>query len=255
LAFVAAAAILAAAPAHAEDCGKNGEGFSAWLASFKEVAVKDGLSRRAVDAALDGVSYDPTVKRHDGGAAMFGHNFASFAAAHVSPGMVARGKAELKRYAAPLAQIEQRFGGELTDFPFVVHGTTADPRFFDLTIDANDRAYGTTLWGPPQVANYLPTSLGHFNSARSWLSQWSIQDSNAGAHNLNSVSVPVLILTGTGDPTVLPSHTNMFVANIRHADFKRVDIPKATHYFEGQPELMDVAAAEIGSWLGEHGLL
>ena len=66
--------------------------------------------RRAVDAALDGVAYDPAVKRHDGGAAMFGHNFASFAAAHVSPGMVARGKAELKRYAAPLATIEQRFG-------------------------------------------------------------------------------------------------------------------------------------------------
>ena len=91
LAFVAAAAILAAAPAHAEDCGRNGEGFGAWLASFKEVAVKDGLSRRAVDAALDGVSYDPTVKRHDGGAAMFGHNFAGFAAAHVTPGMVVAG--------------------------------------------------------------------------------------------------------------------------------------------------------------------
>jgi len=110
LVFVAAAAILAAAPARAEDCGRNGAGFGAWLASFKEVAVMNGLSRRAVDAALDGVAYDPTVKRHDGGAAMFGHNFASFAAAHVSPGMVARGKAELKRYAAPLAQIEQRFG-------------------------------------------------------------------------------------------------------------------------------------------------
>jgi lytic murein transglycosylase len=110
LAFVAAVAIFATAPACAEDCGKNGEGFGAWLTSFKEVAVMDGLSRRAVDAALDGVAYDPTVKRHDGGAAMFGHNFAGFAAAHVTPGMVARGKAELKRYAAPLAQIEQRFG-------------------------------------------------------------------------------------------------------------------------------------------------
>ena len=110
LAFVAIAAFLAAAPAYAEDCGKNGEGFGAWLSSFKEVAVLNGLSRRAVDAALDGVAYDPAVKRHDGGAAMFGHNFAGFAASHVTPGMVARGKAELKRYAAPLAQIEQRFG-------------------------------------------------------------------------------------------------------------------------------------------------
>jgi lytic murein transglycosylase len=41
---------------------------------------------------------------------MFGHNFAGFAASHVTPGMVARGKAELKRYAEPLAKIEQRFG-------------------------------------------------------------------------------------------------------------------------------------------------
>jgi alpha-beta hydrolase superfamily lysophospholipase len=154
-----------------------------------------------------------------------------------------------------LAEIERRFGGELTDFPFVVHGTTADPRFFDLAIDANDRAYGTTLWGAPQVANYLPTSLGHFNSARSWLSQWSIQDSNAGAHNLNHISVPILILTGTADPTVLPSHTALFVSNIRHADWKRIDIPGATHYFEGQPELMDAAAGHIGEWLGEHGKL
>jgi pimeloyl-ACP methyl ester carboxylesterase len=154
-----------------------------------------------------------------------------------------------------LAEIDELFGGQLGDFPFVVHGTTADPRFFDLTIDPNDRAYGTTLWGAPQVANYLPTSLGHFNSARSWLSQWSIQDSNAGAHNLNHVSVPILILTGTADPTVLPSHTSLLASNIRHGDWKRLDIPKATHYFEGQPDLMDMAAAEIGQWLGDHGKL
>jgi len=110
LILTVAAGVLFAAPALAEDCGRSAEGFSAWLASFKEVAVMDGLSRRAVDAALDGVSYNPAVKRHDGGAAMFGHNFAGFAASHVTPGMVARGRAELKRYAAPLATIEQRFG-------------------------------------------------------------------------------------------------------------------------------------------------
>ncbi len=110
LVFVAVAAFLAGAPAHAEDCGRSAEGFGAWLASFKHVAVGNGVSPRAVDAALDGVAYDPAVKRHDGGVAMFGHNFAGFAASHVTPGMVARGRAELKRYAAPLATIEQRFG-------------------------------------------------------------------------------------------------------------------------------------------------
>ena len=110
LVFVVAAALLASAPVHAEDCGKSAEGFGAWLASFKKVAVMDGLSPRAVDAALDGVAYNPAVKRHDGGAAMFGHSFSSFAASHVTPGMIARGRAELKRYAAPLATIERRFG-------------------------------------------------------------------------------------------------------------------------------------------------
>jgi lytic murein transglycosylase len=110
LVLAAAAAMLAGAPARAQDCGRSGEGFNAWLASFKQVAVGDGVSPAAFDAALGGVSYNPEVKRHDGGVAMFGHNFAGFAASHVTPGMVARGRAELKRYAAPLATIEQRFG-------------------------------------------------------------------------------------------------------------------------------------------------
>jgi lytic murein transglycosylase len=110
VAMVAAATVLAAAGARAEDCGHGPEGFSQWLNSFKEVAQGNGVSASAANAALDGVSYDPAVKRHDGGVAMFGHNFAGFAASHVTPGMVARGKAELKRYAGPLATIEQRFG-------------------------------------------------------------------------------------------------------------------------------------------------
>ena len=108
--FAAVGAMLAGAPARAEDCGTSAEGFSAWLASFKQVAMGNGVSSQAFDAALGGVAYDPAVKRHDGGVAMFGHNFAGFAASHVTPGMVARGRAELRRYAGPLATIEQRFG-------------------------------------------------------------------------------------------------------------------------------------------------
>jgi lytic murein transglycosylase len=110
VAVAAVAAALGTASARAEDCGKNGEGFNRWLDSFKQVAMFDGVSAGAFDAALGGVSYNPEVKRHDGGVAMFGHNFAGFAASHVTPGMVARGRAELKRYAGPLATIEQRFG-------------------------------------------------------------------------------------------------------------------------------------------------
>ena len=110
LVFAAAAAILLAAPARAEDCGHGPQGFGEWLNSFKQVAVGNGISPRAFDAALGGVAYDPEVKRHDGGVKMFGHNLAGFEASHVTPGMVSRGRAELRRYAGPLATIERRFG-------------------------------------------------------------------------------------------------------------------------------------------------
>ena len=108
--IAAVAVVLSSATVRAEDCGHGPEGFGAWLNSFKQVAVGNGVSSGAVDRALAGVAYDPAVKRHDGGVAMFGHNLAGFEASHVTPGMVARGRAEMKRYAAPLATIEQRFG-------------------------------------------------------------------------------------------------------------------------------------------------
>src|SRR5690606_3110655 len=38
---------------------------------------------------------------------------------------------------------------DVDDLPFLVHATTADPRFLDLSLDASDRP-ATTLWGTPQ---------------------------------------------------------------------------------------------------------
>jgi hypothetical protein len=63
------------------------------------------------------------------------------------------------------------------DLPFLVHGTVADPRFLDVSIDASDRVPGT-LWGPARQANFMPAGLGRYTSLRSWLSQWSIDDSH-----------------------------------------------------------------------------
>ena len=110
LAAAAAAVLAAAAPARADDCGKGPEGFEAWLASFKQVAIRDGLSAQTFDAALGGMTYNGSVGAHDHGVVYLGHDFASFAASHVTPGMVSRGRAMLSKYAGPLATIEQRFG-------------------------------------------------------------------------------------------------------------------------------------------------
>ena len=109
--FAAAiAALLAAVPVRAQDCGKSAEGFNGWLSGFRQVAARDGVSSEVIDTALAGVAYDASVKAHDHGAAAFGHNLAGFAASHITPGGIARGKAMLRTYAGPLARIEQRFG-------------------------------------------------------------------------------------------------------------------------------------------------
>lgn len=154
-----------------------------------------------------------------------------------------------------LADLGRRFDGALNDLPFAVHGTVADPRFLDASIDPSDRAVGTTLWGRPDVANYLPTSLAHFSTLRSWLNQWSLADTHAGAHNMRNVSVPILILHGTADVAVLPVHVQEFVDNITHDDWERHDLPGGTHYFEGQPHLLEAVKEKIQRWLHEQSLL
>ena len=62
----------------------------------------------------------------------------------------------------------------LDDLAFVVQGTTADLRFLDGAIDPSDRVVGTSLWGPPAIANYLPAGIGRCTTLRSWINQWSL---------------------------------------------------------------------------------
>ena len=142
---------------------------------------------------------------------------------------------------------------EYADLPFVVHGTCADPRFVDLSIDPSDREAGT-LWGEAIVANNLPAALGHFTSMRSWLSQWSFDDSECNAvRHLPSVTVPVLVVYGTADSAALPHHARESYDAAPAGRRKLVALAGATHYFAGQPGHLEQAADEIVSWLaGEH---
>jgi alpha-beta hydrolase superfamily lysophospholipase len=144
---------------------------------------------------------------------------------------------------------EQAAQPEFADLPFAIHGTCADPRFVDLGIDPSDRPAGT-LWGDPPVANNIPATLGHFSSFRSWLSQWSIDDSACNAvRHLPSVTVPVLVVYGTADSAALPHHAREAYDAAPAGRRKLVAVQGATHYFAGQPELLEQAADEIAAWL------
>ena len=65
-------AVFGAVSARAAECGTGAGRIDHWLKSFKQVAINNGVSREVVDAALGGVTYDPSVKAHDHGVAAFG---------------------------------------------------------------------------------------------------------------------------------------------------------------------------------------
>ena len=106
---IVAAATIGVASARAADCGDSAAGFNEWLTSFKQVAIGNGISQQVVNSALNGVTFDSSVAAHDRGQ-NFGTNFAAFAARHVTPARIKKGKMMMLAYAEPLERIEQRYG-------------------------------------------------------------------------------------------------------------------------------------------------
>jgi len=96
--------------AEAASCGNNPAQFGAWLTDFKAEAVSAGISRRVVDQALSGVTYDPRVIKLDRNQRHFSQPFEVYAKRVVSPGRVAKGKRLMQQYKSTLDRIEKQFG-------------------------------------------------------------------------------------------------------------------------------------------------
>ena len=137
---------------------------------------------------------------------------------------------------AKLEELKTRSGGRVDDLPFVVHGTMADPRNLDLSLDPSDRD-ASTQWGEPYVANLLPASIGHYTSLRSWLSQWSTRLSNGnGYERLRTVQAPVHVIYGTADPGCYPEYARGLYDAVPHARKMLTPIKGGKHYLNDQPE-------------------
>ncbi len=142
------------------------------------------------------------------------------------------------------------------EFCFVVHGTMADPRWLDPTVDPNDRAPGICYLGDPRVVNNSPVGLGRFCSLRSWLSQWSYDDANGdGLACGRDIAVPTLVIGNLADDACTPSHTRRLFEAIGHPDKEIHEIPDANHYYTGpaQRETLRKAVSLITDWLARHG--
>lgn len=139
--------------------------------------------------------------------------------------------------------------GRVHDLPFVVHGTHADPRALDLTLDPSDRPAGRTQWGPPDVANLIPATLGHYTSLRSWLSQWSNRYSNGhGPERLRRVDAPVHVIYGTADPGCYPGHARSLYEAVAHDRKVLTPIVGGGHYLSDQPEHCAEMCDVLTSW-------
>lgn len=147
---------------------------------------------------------------------------------------------------ARLRQLRAIPGGP-ADMAFVVHRTLADPRTLDPAIDPNDRAPGTTVWGPPKQQNFAANSMGRFTSLTAFLSQWAPCSQGDGPANLARSSIPVLLMEHTGDSSVFPSDNEEW-ARAAAGRITRQRLEKGTHYLAGQPHLVAQLADAIAAF-------
>ena len=146
-------------------------------------------------------------------------------------------------------------GRNADEFGFVVHGTMADPRFLDPGIDPNDRKPRWCYLGEPQVVNNGPVGLARFCTLRSWLSQWSLEDSHADGERCTArVQVPVLVVSNSADDACTPSHARRLYEAVAHPRKELAEIAGASHYYIGQPRQVEEAVGVVARWLEAHRL-
>lgn len=164
---------------------------------------------------------------------------------------IARNRRITARVKQSLADL--RAAGESdAERPFVVNGTMCDVRWTDPTQDPSDRRPHTCYLGDPKVANDGPVGLARFTTLRSWLSQWSYDESRAnGLLNAARISTPVLVINNTADLACTPSHARRLFVAVASADKAHVDVPRADHYYIERPDLMPIAVAAVSGWLKE----
>lgn len=138
--------------------------------------------------------------------------------------------------------------------PFVVYGTMSDVRWTDPTQDPSDRRPYTCYLGEPRIANDGPVGLGRFTTLRSWLSQWSYDESRAnGVTNGAGVSCPTLTINNTADLACTPSHARRLFEALGSKDKTYVDIEGADHYYMERPDLLPTAVKTVTDWLDARG--
>lgn len=180
------------------------------------------------------------------------------------PARVARidavARAHLERAAE--ARAAHRRGGGAADRRralapkiLTVFRTDADPRTVDLSLDPSERPYGSLFGRRPDLIDYGLVGFGRLTTPEAWLSTWSGLSSLAGFERCApGVTAPTLFVELTGDQAAFPADTRRMVAALGAADRTTATV-RGLHFggpiAAGEPSGTELAAAEIGAWLGE----
>lgn len=138
---------------------------------------------------------------------------------------------------------------------FVTHRTMCDVRWIDPGVDPNGRKAGDCYLGDPRAANCAPAGLARFSTLRSWLSQWSLEYSNArGPVNAALIhKTPVLQIVNQADDAVPATHNPTIRDALVTEDKTYIEIPGATHYYRNQPEKMAQCLNALRDWARPRG--
>lgn len=158
-----------------------------------------------------------------------------------------------KRYT--LAKDPRDRRASLATGVITVHRTDADLRSVDLSLDPNDRPYGSLFGTRPDLTNYGVVGFGRLTTPEAWLSTWSANASRADlAACAPDVNLPTLIVELTGDQACFPADARRFAALFPHQDVTHVRVP-GQHFGAPLRDEMTAGATlagrEMTHWMGE----
>ncbi|TWS26057.1 alpha/beta hydrolase [Tsukamurella sputi] len=136
-----------------------------------------------------------------------------------------------------------------------VYRTDADLRFMDLSLDPNERPYGSLFGRRPDLTDYGLVGFCRLVTPEAWLSTWSANTTKADfLRCAPGVHAPTLFVELTGDAACFPDDATAMVAAFGTSDVGHRRVA-GTHFGgpirEGAPTGASLAAAEIGGWLAE----
>lgn len=200
----------------------------------------------SVTDETDPISVDPTLDMYD---PANGPPYSAEFQARYRAGQLARNQRITDWVKAEMARLREA-DQPTSDRVFTVHRLWADLRFVDPSIDPSARPTPGCWLGDPRWANYSPYALGNLCTLATWLSMWSVEDSQFSIRVSGPcITTPALIVAADGDTGVFPTDTAMITDFIAATDKTTVTLV-GDHYFQN-PGARDELTDLIDTWVSE----